>query len=140
MLNNTTTISHFTRAGLRRAVLLIFLFASMGVFAQVYSSKSPYQAAGQHQMDASVQAAQTYRAYQSTVYEPFNNTAPSEVGQEGSNPELGISNRRNSFIKPGDPNSSDESPIGEPWVMLIFAAAAAVVVAIRGKKQGLSKG
>lgn len=85
----------------------------------------------------------SYNAYQSTVYEPFGNTTPSE----SSASSRGVSGRRNSDYEGdvnldgwGDPTTanpgdqSDESPIGEPWVLLLFAAAAAVFVAIRKKE------
>lgn len=39
---------------------------------------------------------------------------------------------RRGFINPGDPgNQSEEFPIGEPWVLLAFAAASAGVIAWR---------
>lgn len=40
--------------------------------------------------------------------------------------------RRREFGRPGDPgDQSDEFPIGEPWVLLAFAAASAGVIAWR---------
>lgn len=37
--------------------------------------------------------------------------------------------------KPGDPGSqSDEYPVGEPWVMLLFAAVAGTTIAIRRRR------
>ena len=88
-----------------------------------------------------------YKAYQGTVYEPFNNTPPSEGG---SGPR-GISGRRNgnSWSGPGmgegnggeegdDPNRDEgesvDGPVGEPFVLLLFAALAAAIVAWRQKK------
>ena len=85
----------------------------------------------------------SYNAYKSTVYEPFGNTTPSE----SSASSRGVSGRRNSDYEGdvnldgwGDPTTanpgdqSGESPIGEPWIMLLFAAAAAIVVAWRKRK------
>lgn len=47
----------------------------------------------------------------------------------GSSHKGGI---RKGFITPGDPGEqSEESPIGEPWALLLFAAAFAGVVARR---------
>ena len=75
-----------------------------------------------------------YKAYQGTVYEPFNDTPPSESGNGGSR---GISGRKNlggmDGHDPGGPGSSN-SPVGEPFVLLLFAAVAVVVVAIRKKE------
>ena len=70
-----------------------------------------------------------YKAYQGAVYEPFNDTPPSESGGKG------ISGRKNAFINPSDPgNIGEGSPVGEPLVLLLFAAVAAVFVAIRKKE------
>ena len=75
----------------------------------------------------------TYKAYQGAVYEPFNDTPPSESG----NAPRGISGRKNlggmDGHDPGGPGSSN-SPVGEPFVLLLFAAVAAVVVAWRKKE------
>ncbi|MBQ4508876.1 MAG: hypothetical protein II970_08280 [Paludibacteraceae bacterium] len=46
----------------------------------------------------------------------------------------GVSNRRNGFLTPGDPNGDTESPIGAPYIMLLFTGVAATAVAIRRKK------
>ena len=83
-----------------------------------------------------VAGRKSYNAYQSTVYEPFGNTTPCESSAGGR----GISGRRNSNYEGdvdldgwGDPttgtpgNTSNQSPIGEPWILLLFAAVAAVV-------------
>jgi hypothetical protein len=81
--------------------------------------------------------ASEYKMYQGTVYEPFNNTLPSENGN-GSQ----ISGRKNVWGGGGmgdeegdDPGHRDEnSPVGEPWVLLFFAAVAAVWVGVRNKE------
>ncbi len=42
---------------------------------------------------------------------------------------------RRGFINPSDPgDQSDEYPVGEPWVMLLFAAAAGTTIAIRRRR------
>lgn len=42
---------------------------------------------------------------------------------------------RRGFINPSDPgDQSEESPIGDPWSMLVFAAATAGVIAYRRRK------
>jgi len=49
----------------------------------------------------------------------------------------GVSNRRNGFLTPGDgvdPNTDTDSPIGAPYIMLLFAGVAATAVAVRRKK------
>ena len=73
-----------------------------------------------------------YKGYQPSVYEPFNDTPPSESGNSNSGPK-GISGRKNlgGVIDPGNQGGS---PVGEPFVLLLFAAVAAVVVAWRQRK------
>lgn len=54
---------------------------------------------------------------------PFSDIEEDENYRQGPRRVIG---------KPGDPgDQSDEFPVGEPWVMLVFAAAAAATVAIR---------
>lgn len=82
----------------------------------------------------------TYKAYQGAVYEPFNNTPPSE----GGNTPRGISGRRNSWdwsgggmgdYKEDDPGPRDPStPVGEPLVLLLFAVVAALFVTRRQRQ------
>ena len=94
----------------------------------------------------SQQVMQTGGAYNGTVYEPFSNTTPSEA----SNPAR-ISGPRREKIDNGDDGEGGEggegwidkpdyggtglSPIGEPWIMALFALAFAGVIAIRQYKR-----
>lgn len=71
-------------------------------------------------------------SYSGTVYEPFTNTTPSEANSPAKAP----SGPRKGFYNPGEGGSqSDQSPIGEPWVLAIFALAFAGVVAVRRRKK-----
>lgn len=94
------------------------------------------QATGKDNAPAAMRAPR-YTAHQSSVQEPFSNELPSESNTSfaGSTPD-GISNRKNGFIIPSDPGDiSPESPVGEPWIMLIFAAAAAAIITLRKRLQ-----
>ena len=162
---------HSLGAVLKGALLLVLFTLGVEIYAQSYNMSESYRISGTTQTTPSVaqggyggsmsqggQASaggyampqgfrevgqKSYNAYQSTVYEPFGNTTPSE----SSASSRGISGRRNSDYEGdvnldgwGDPttanpgDTSDESPIGEPWIMLLFAAAAAVTVAWRKRK------
>lgn len=70
----------------------------------------------------------TYKAYQGAVYEPFSDTPPSEAGGKG------ISGRKNAFPGRPDTGQSKDPPVGEPLVLLIFAAVAAIFVARRQRQ------
>ena len=70
-----------------------------------------------------------YKAYQGAVYEPFNDTPPSESGGKG------ISGRKNAFPGRPDTGQSKDSPVGEPLVLLLLTAVAAVFVAWRQKRR-----
>jgi hypothetical protein len=80
-------------------------------------------------------------AYSSTVYQPFCTTTPSQQQESASNSYSPIAK---SFSwggggmgdnKDDDPNRDPYSPVGEPWVMLAFAALAAGVIAYKRKKE-----
>ena len=125
----------------------------MPLSAQVYSTAkggrydasyhSEYNA--MQQSSYSVQDAQVgYNAYQSTVYQPFESSLPSDNnpvysnGQGNDNDRQNApANRRNSdeLQGGGDPGTQEPtSPVGEACVMLLFAAAAALAVFVRQRK------
>lgn len=75
--------------------------------------------------------------YGGTVYKPFDNTTPSEqseVGASYSPAKAPGGPRRDKVLGPDTP-PADESPVGEPWILLAFAAAFAAGIAFRRKKQ-----
>lgn len=121
----------------------------MPLSAQVYSTAkggrydasyhSEYNA--MQQSSYSVQDAQVgYNAYQSTVYQPFESSLPSDNnpvysnGQGDNNDRQNAPTNRRNLQGGGDPGTQGDSPVGEAWVMLLFAAAAALVVFVRQRK------
>lgn len=111
------------------------------------TSQGGQASAGGYAMPQGFRLAGTksYNAYQSTVYEPFTTAAPSDnhpMAAGAGEPQ--ITNRKNGFLNPADPdeeNRADGSPVGEPWILLLFAAVAAVVAWRRKKHtQALSEG
>lgn len=145
---------HSFGAVLRCAFLLILFTLGVEIHAQSYNLSESYRISGTTQSTPSVSQSGSYgvsvsgnhmssrigtpiseyKMYQGTVYEPFNNTLPSENGN-GSQ----ISGRKNAWGGGGmgdqegdDPGHRDEnSPVGEPLVLLLFAAVAAIFVAHR---------
>ena len=122
---------HSFSAVLRGAFILILFACSMLSYAQTFSSTSSYRVDGK--VAPASEQTQRYSSYQSTVYEPFTDALPSSAGST-TDEQFVITERKNGFIKPGEPNTSNQSPIGEPWIMLLFAAAAAATVTWRKRK------
>lgn len=71
--------------------------------------------------------------YNGTVYAPFDASAPSEQSEANTNQASGKPGRVKTFIGGGE-TGQGPSPVGEPWVLAIFALAFAGVVAIRKRK------
>lgn len=134
LTENTEQPSCFC-ALIRGAFLLFLIFLGIEVNAQNFHSTSSYISNAQ-QSGMTVVQEQTYRSYQSTIYEPFAAGITSTDGNQSNSPS-GISNRRNAWGGGGmgdqeddDPGHRDpEFPVGEPWIMLLFAAIAAAIVA-----------
>lgn len=151
----TDTIKHFfdcTLTARAKHIVWVCIFMWAGIMplsAQVYSTAKggrydasyPTEYNAMQQSSYSVQDAQVgYNAYQSTVYQPFESSLPSEnnpvygngQGEGGGNGgRRNVTNRQNSF--PNRPDS-DPTPVGEAWVMLLFAAVAALVVFVRQRR------
>lgn len=73
--------------------------------------------------------------YTGVTYAPFTTALPSEqsTASESSSGRPTGSIRRGKILGPDTP-PADESPIGEPWILAIFALAFAGVVAFRKRK------
>lgn len=75
----------------------------------------------------------TSGSYASPVSEAFSNDAPATI--EGREAMQQIRPKQNAFPSfPEGGEQSNQSPVGEPWVMLLFAAVAAVIMAVRRRK------
>ena len=72
--------------------------------------------------------------YNGTVYAPFDASAPSEQSEANTNQAPGRHGKVKTFFD-GPGANQGPSPIGEPWVLAIFALAFAGVVAIRKTKK-----
>ena len=80
-------------------------------------------------------------SYSSTVYQPFSNTTPAEYSAsgmnstDGYNPSYVHGPRKGKIDGPDTRPDENDFPVGEPWVMLAFAALAAGVIAYKRKKE-----
>ncbi len=71
--------------------------------------------------------------YQGQVYTPFSGEVPSSQSQaEGAARVPG--GPRRSFDTTGDYGGSSESPVGEPWILLLFALGFMGIIFIRKRK------
>ena len=122
----------FTHAHARGAVLTIFLlFFTLQIGAQGFTSTSPYRA---ERKVITTQSAQVdeYQSYKSTIYQPFTNSTDGDSNPYEGDVDTG---------EWGDPttknpgNTSNQSPIGEPWIMLIFAVIVAATITLRKRLQ-----
>ena len=128
--HNSFSLS-FTHAHARGAVLTIFLlFFTLQIGAQGFTSTSAYRAERKAITDQSAQVDE-YQSYKSTIYQPFSNSTDGDSNNYEGDVDLGDWDDPTT-ANPGD--QSEQSPIGEPWIMLLFAAAAAVTVAWRKRK------
>lgn len=110
----------------RGLILLIFCTVAWGVcYAQTFQMGSSYHPIPMR----SQQIVQPISHYEGTVYKPFDNTPPSEVGNTYTPGNQNGGQRRG--FGGGPESGQGPSPIGEPWILAIFALAFAGVIAWR---------
>mgnify|MGYP006874836330 CR=1 FL=1 len=115
-------------------LFLTLMCVSAYAEAQNFQSTSSYLNSSSPQTVEQTAAA-PQQAYKSTIYEPFSSGTPSSDANGSNNGNArGMSGRRNAFENPDDPNRDPEPPIGEPWIMLAFAAMTAGVITLRKKQ------
>ena len=139
MLSENTEQPYCFCALIRGAFLLFLIFLGIEVNAQNFNSTSSYISNAQ-QSGMIVVQEQSYRSYQSTIYEPFAAGITSTGDNQSNNPSK-INNRQNTWGGGGmgDEEGDDAGhrdpnfPVGESWIMLLFAAVAAFVVAKKQK-------
>ena len=119
-----------------KIALLFLAFMCVGAYAEAqnFQSTSSYLNGSSPQTVEQTAAASPQQAYKSTIYEPFSSATPSSDANGSNNGNArGMSGRRNAFVDPGE-TGAEEYPIGEPWIMLAFAAMAAGVITLRKKQ------
>ncbi|MBQ7438369.1 MAG: hypothetical protein IJV28_00145 [Paludibacteraceae bacterium] len=74
--------------------------------------------------------------YGGTVYAPFDNTTPSEQSNVvAQSPNRAPGGPRRAFDTGGEYGRPDEYPIGEPWILAVFAVAFAGGIALRKRNR-----
>ena len=138
-----TLYSFFQRA---KIVPLLFMFMCAGahVRAQKIQSTSLYlydrSQIPVQQADISNRTSTTqHQSYKSTIYKPFSNSSPSTQGSgSNTNSSSGTTEEDDGWGgsdgNAGEYNDNWQSPVGEPWILLAFAAMAASVVYLRQRK------
>ena len=145
---------HSLGAMMKGAILLIFFVFGVATYAQSYNSQVSYRVNGAAQSSVSAEQwsgygvsngtyhmaesdcrqveGMGYKSYRSTVFEPFDNTPPSGVSGRRKSNGVNLDDWGDPDI--ADPNESEEYPLGDGWIMLLFAAVAAFFIA-RRKRQ-----
>lgn len=121
-----------------KIALLFLAFMCVGTYAEAqnFQSTSSYLNSSSLQTVEKTAAASPQQAYKSTIYEPFSSATPSSGSDNGNGPAK-ISGRKNAgnFGHVDDPYKDPESPVGEPWIMLAFAAMGAGVISLKQRKR-----
>ncbi|MBR2165268.1 MAG: InlB B-repeat-containing protein [Paludibacteraceae bacterium] len=124
-----------------RSVLIIFFcLAAIHASAQLFVSQDKRDVAFQGQQSfKSPQTMRTVSNYVGTVYTPFGSEVPSDQSGIGSNNDEGGQPghiRKGKILGP-DTDPANQSPIGEPWILLAFAALFGGFIAWRKKNRKL---
>ena len=131
------------KSNLNKLLVLVGVFiASINtMWAVTYNPSGVAQQTMQSQ-----QVMQTGGAYNGTVYEPFSNATPSKANGPAKAPggprragwydENGdYHTDEGEFYTGGEDKPSSQSPVGEPWVMVLFVLGFVGVIAIRQYKR-----
>ena len=125
------------------AGMLLVCLLPVGAQDRSWQSTSAMQQGSTHKFD--IRAVD--EANVSYKYLLMTSTSPLRAGEESPllvEEEANAAHKgsiRRGFITPGDPGvQSGEYPIGEPWILLLFAAALAATTAIRLRRRQPAEG
>ena len=125
---------------MKRNTFLIIVFFSMATLAAQAQPFTPTPEF-QHLAMQSQLIMQNGQNYQGTIYEPFDNTAPSDQSGYGPNRAKGKDRPGNPRTYIGGPEAGQgPCPVGEPWVLAVFAMVFAAVVWMKRRKGERMKG
>lgn len=81
----------------------------------------------------------TGAVYASTVYVPFDSKTPASYSEDLAMADRGLRRAKQDFIQRPDDIPAQTSPVGEPWILLVFALLFGGVVALRRRNRGASR-
>jgi hypothetical protein len=81
----------------------------------------------------------TGAVYASTVYVPFDSKTPASYSEDLAMADRGLRRAKQDFIQRPDDDPAQTSPVGEPWIMAIFALLFGGIVALRRRNRGASR-
>ena len=115
---------------MRKRVYIIALISAVSLLAHAQT----FSPAAEDNTIQSQQIMQSGSNYNSTVYEPFSNTTPSEQSAVGASysPAKAPTGPRKDIISPSNPGQQGEFPLGDGVIpLLLMATGFAVFVAVR---------
>ena len=133
MRNSTLKTFVINSQAVRYTLLFLLFFTSNAVFAQHFHSTSPYLQGTQVQ--AEQYQGPSAAMYQSTVYTPFSNETPSANTPSINNRRNGDIEMEGEYGENSDGGEQSDSPLGDAWSLLIFAAIGAGVIFIKQRKK-----
>ena len=126
------------------AGMLLVCLLPVGAQNRPWQSTSAMQQGSTHRFDirAVDEANVTYKYLLMTSTSPLRagEASPLLVAEEEEANDTFKRSIRRGFDTGGETGKSDESPIGEPWILLLFAAALAATTAIRLRRRQPAEG
>ena len=126
------------------AGMLLVCLLPVGAQNRPWQSTSAMQQGSTHRfaIRAVDEANVTYKYLLMTSTSPLRagEESPLLVAEEESSNAAPGRNIRRGFDTGGETGKADESPIGEPWILLLFAAALAATTAIRLRRRQPAEG
>lgn len=112
-----------------------YLLLLVGLVSASASPIYAWESVNRSQMQ-SQQIMRSGVAYSGTIYTPFDNTSPSEYHPVAAGQDQDASGGRHGHIRKEkilgpDTPPANQSPIGEPWILALFAAIMAGIIAIK---------
>ena len=125
---------NYALTNMKNKISYIFTVIFLSIGFAYTQAETPYFQAQPETLPMQNAQVKSTTGYSGTVYAPFDASAPSDQSEANTNQAPGKPGRVKTFIGGGETNQGP-SPIGEPWVLAIFALAFAGVVAIRKTKK-----